>query len=208
MKRQLPWIVVGLIAVVVAAALLRRQPAVSTSSDREVNTEGHFASDSLGVSLLLPNSPGWSFRREPPIPGEPYMSAVHAGENAIVKLYASRTTPGIDLDEVVDRRRAHLASFFGVPNLDDAMSEVMQNARTELNGHPTLQWQAMTKVMGAEGEPTVQIMFLWVATVQPEWVFECLGMLRFPAAPTPEEQQVTGALMHDMASIVESFRVR
>ena len=99
MKRQLPWIVVGLIALLVAAALLRRQPAVSTSSDAEVNTEGHFASDSLGVSLFLPDSPGWSFRREPAIPNEPYMSAVHEGENAIVKLYASRTTPGIDLDE-------------------------------------------------------------------------------------------------------------
>ena len=100
------------------------------------------------------------------------------------------------------------ATYFGVPNLDDAIADVLQDARTELNGHPALQWQSITKVMGSEGEPTVQIMFLWVATVQPEWVFECLGMLRFPVNASPEEQAAASQQMEDLASVVESFRVR
>lgn len=206
MRRRLPWIVVAIVALIVAATLLRRQPP--PLSDAEINTEGHFASDSLGVSLMLPRSSGWRFAKEAPVPGGAYIAARHESGNSIVRLFASPNDGERQLAEVESNRRAQLATLFGVTDLADVIDQVLQEEHNDVAGYPAIQWQAFTKTLGAPGEPTHRIMFLWIATVQPEWVFECLGMIFFPADPTPAERAEYDVLLRDTGFIVQSLRVR
>ena len=115
MKRNL---VIALAAVVLAVAVwwLRRGP--QATSDAPARVAGQYLNDSLGVGMLLPSSPGWSFRYAPDVPGGGLAMAIHAGQTASVRLYEHARTDVSGLEEVIRDRRKQLAQVFQVTELD------------------------------------------------------------------------------------------
>jgi hypothetical protein len=208
LRRRVLWAVSILLLVVIAVVVLRRDAARVESPDAEVNTEGHFVSDSLGVTLLLPQSPGWSFRRDPPVPGGSYITAVHESQRATVRLFVKAVEPGTTLESVLQQRRIWMASLFGADSLDQIIAKVMQEEMSQVDGHPLLQWQAMTHPLSIEEGRRSRVMFMWSATVWPQNAYECIAMMLIPTDLLPEEQREYDALVQDVASIMQSFRIR
>src|SRR5262245_23612963 len=94
----------GLLATLPPAGCHRGTPEGAPPADAEIPQPGQFVSDSLGVGLVLPNSPGWSFRRDPPTPGGPYITALHQSQRASVRLFVHPKPEAVNLDEVIRRR--------------------------------------------------------------------------------------------------------
>ena len=207
MRRRLLWILAVALVAVAAVLLLRRDPNRFAGLDPEVNTEGHFVSDSLGVALMLPSTGGWSFRRDAAVPGAPYITAVHESERASAQLFVEPRLPTTTLEGVVRQRRFQLASYFGADSLVQVVGRVMQEEIRDVDGHPTMQWQAVTHPMNMQGV-TARIMFMWMATLRPGNSYECIAMLTIPTDLLPEEQREYDALIQDVAFIMQSFRIR
>jgi len=208
LRRIILWIVTIVLLGSAAVWLLRRDASHIVSTDAEVNTEGHFMSDSLGVTLFLPPSEGWSFRRDPPVPGGPYITAVHASGRATVRLFVLPAQPMTTLEDIIERRRAQFASTFGVDSLSQVIGHVMQEEIRDLDGYPTLQWQAMTRPVSLEEGKQARIMFMWTVSLRQERSYECIAMMLIPTDLLPEEEREYDALVQDVASIMESFRIR
>lgn len=208
MRRTIIWIVSIVLIAAVAVLLLRRDTAQIVSSDAEVNTEGHFLSDSLGVTLFLPPSEGWLFRRDARAPGSAYVTAAHAGDDATVRLFVAPTLLTTNMESVIEDRRNGLASYFDVPDLSQVIGRVMQEEIREVDGHPVWRWDALTHPLTMQDGSQSRILFMWTATVRPDNVYECLAMLLIPMALLPEEQRQYDALVQDLAFIMQSFRVR
>jgi len=208
LRRIILWIVSLVLIAVVAIFVLRRDAAQVATGDPEVNTEGHFLSDSLGVSLFLPPSEGWRFRRDARVPGSAYITAIHDDDNPSVRLYVAATQPTTTMESVIEERRVRLAAFFNVDSLSTVIGRVMQEEVRDVEGHPVWQWQALTHPLTMEDGSQSRIMFMLTATVRPDFVYECVGMVLIPMSLLPEEQRGYDALVQDLAFVMQSFRVR
>jgi hypothetical protein len=208
LRRTIIWTLCIVFVAVVAILALRRDTARVERGDTEVNTEGHFLSDSLGVTLFLPPSEGWSFRRDAPRPGGSYITALDAKGRSTVRLFVARTEPTTTLEGVIEARRLQLARSFTADSLAQIIGSVMQEEYREVDGHPVYHWQALTRSLTMEDGKQSRVMFLWTASVWPEYVYECFAMLLLPMDLLPEEQREYDALMQDVAFIMQSFRIR
>jgi len=208
LRRAIIWILTIVLIGAVAVLALRRGSARVATGDAEVNTEGHFLSDSLGVTLLLPPSKGWRFDREASVSGGPYVSAVRDDERANVRLFVAQTQPTSTIESVVENRREQFAAYFGVDSLSTVVGRVMQEEMVDQDGHPVWQWQSITHPLTMQDGKQSRIMFMWMATVRPDNVYECIAMLLIPMGLLPEEQREYDVLMQDLAFIMQSFRIR
>lgn len=209
LRRTIIWITTLLLVAVVAVLLLRRDVSHNPgSSDPEINTEGHFLSDSLGVNLFLPPSPGWSFRRDALEPGGSYVSALHESERCTVRLFVAPTLPTTTMDGVIKQRRAQLARSFDVDSLQQVLGRVIQEEIHEVDGYPALQWQAITRPLTMEDGKRSRVMFMWSATMRPDYIYECVAMILLPEDLLQEEQQEYDALLQDVVFIMQSFKIR
>jgi hypothetical protein len=204
----------GLVAAAVVVALvstvviLARRGGVGTQLETP-GTERVFVSDSLGIRLRLPDSPEWSLRREPVgSPDGRVVSAIHTGEKAVVRVFALPATPGTKLDDVFAARQRQFATVFNVPQLDAIVSKVLADEKKELNGRTFRQWQAITKPGLGTGEAPATFVFMWLQTVDPVRSLECIGLVRAPVQPTPEERTAADRLLAEVAYILQSFEVR
>src|SRR2546422_1977458 len=101
MRRTLLLALAVVAAVTLASGLLvkgRHRKASDAASARNARS---FVSDSLGVSLRLPDSPGWTLRREPALPGGPVVTAVHQSKKATLRLFVSTLGEARDLETVL-----------------------------------------------------------------------------------------------------------
>ena len=208
MRRTIIWIVVLVLIAAAAILLLRRDAAQVATGDPEVNTEGHFVSDSLGVSLFLPPTKGWHYRRDARVPGGAYITAANAADNASVRLFVMQTQPTTTMENVIDNRRIRLAAHFNVDSLSTVIGRVMQEEIREIDGHPVWQWQAVTHPLTNDDGSQSRIMFMATASVRADYVYECVGRMLIPMGLLPEEQREYDALVQDLAFIMQSFRVR
>jgi hypothetical protein len=206
-RRATAVLVVLVVAAIVAVALvLRREP--SSSAQRAEIQDTEFLSDSLGVALSLPPGRGWSFQREPAIPGNSYVTATHRSDAASVKLFATPSEQVQGLDDVERRRKDQLASLFGATDLAAVIDHVVREDRAEEAGYPTLRWQALSVPVDVAAEDQARVMFMWIATVRARFAYEVVGLLRFPAQPTPEATARVDSLLTDMAGIFQSLRMQ
>ncbi len=205
MKRNL---VIVLAAVVLAVAVwwLRRGPQATGEAPARV--AGQYLNDSLGVGMLLPSTPGWSFRYAPDVPGGGLAMAIHAGQTASVRLYEHARTDVSGLEEVIRDRRKQLAEVFQVTEVDSVIESVIKEEFVDFDGHPAWQWQAVTEPVAVAGKEPQRVMFMLLILERPEHVFEAVGILGYPARPTPEQQAALQALANDITFILGSFQVR
>ena len=203
MKRAL----IGAVAVVLligAILYLRRAPVATQEVASNPNL---YENDSLGVGMPLPQSPGWSFRYAPNVPGGGVVMAVHEGEKASVRLYAHAKPPAT-LQEVVAARRKELASIFQVEDLDQVVEHVIKNDYVQFQGHPAWQWQGVTEAVAVAGEEPQKVMFMLLALEREERIFDIVGILAFPARATPEQQQAVQALSNDLQFVLANLQLR
>ena len=206
-RRATAALVVLVVSAIVAVALvLRRDPSSSASRAEIQDTE--FLSDSLGVALSLPPGRGWSFQREPSIPGNAYVTAMHRSDAASVKLFATPSDLVEGLDDVERRRKDQFASLFGATDLAMVIDHVVREDRAEEAGYPTLRWQALSVPVDVAAEGESRVMFMWIATVRQQFAYEVVGLLRFPAQPSPEATAQVDSLLVDMAGIFQSLRMQ
>jgi hypothetical protein len=202
------WLVAGLAVVLQQAGCHRGGQEGAEPADPEVAEPGQFLSDSLGVGMLLPNSPGWSFRRDPPAPGGAYITAAHQSQRASVRLFVHSKPDAANLDEVIRRRRDQLAGLFHVRDLDTLIDRVMREERRPINNFAAWQWQAVTQPVAVAGESPARVMFLSEAIERPDHIFEMLGLLRFPASQSSAQEDSTRALLEDLSFVLQSLQVR
>ena len=209
MKRVLT-IVASVVLVAVAAVwFLRRGPAEKArSDDPELATQGQFLSDSLGVGLLLPSSPGWSFERPASILGAPYMTVLHDTDKASVRFFVHPKAQVGTLAEVIQRRRDRLAAGFRVDDIDNVVEQILLEGQQEVQGFPAWQWQALTEPVAIAGEEPAKVMYLIQIVERALHIFEVVGIVRVPLSPTPEEHAANATLQGDVGFILQSFQVR
>jgi hypothetical protein len=210
MKRQGLVAAAVLLAVIVAVVLvLQRGRHDGASQPGGTTGERVFVSDSLGVRVRLPDSAGWTLRREPPgLPDGRIVSAVHESDRAGVRVLILPATSDTKLEEVFEGRKKQLAPIFGVDDLDKTIAQVIRDETRQIGGHVFKQWQGRTHPIEVPGEPSAEVVFLWLMTVDSNRSIECLGLVRFPSKRTPEEQAASEALLHDTIYILQSFEVR
>jgi hypothetical protein len=207
MKRTLLVVLIGVVVAAAAVVILRREPQLTEEPDVEFAETGQFLSDSLGVGMLLPESPGWSFQRHAAVPSGPYVTAVHQSEKASVRLYVHEHANIDSIEEVVQRRRDTLAGHFRVRDIDDVIEQVMKETSQEVGGYPAFQWQAVTEPVAVTGAETSRVMFMLVVVERPEHLFEILGLLSIPQKPGPEQEEAE-LLARDLAFVLQSFQIR
>jgi hypothetical protein len=212
MKRQ--WIVAGvaLAAALVAVFMLARpkgekKPAPGSPAA----TERVFASDSLGVRLRLPDSPGWKLQSDaaPRTDGR-VVAALHDGTPPSgVSVMVLPTQPEVTLDDIFRARQRQMGSIFGVDDLSKAIARVVRDTTTTCDGDPCRQYQAISMTaLGADDKP-IRAMLMWVGRLHGGQSYECVGMAWAPAGPvTPEDQVRSETLFNDMAYIMQSFEIR
>lgn len=204
MKRPL----IGLVAIVVlvgAVLYLRRAPVVSQPSTQ--TAAGLYENDSLGVGMPLPTTPGWSFRYAPEVPDGGLVMAVHAGQKASVRLYA-HSRQATTLQEVVTRRRARLAAVFQVNDLDDVVQNVIRDESVQFQGHPAWQWQGVTEPVAVAGEEPQKVMMMLLVLEREQSIFDIVGLLAYPAQPTPEQLEAVQALSADLQFVLGNLQIR
>jgi len=167
-----------------------------------------FLVSTLGVGIVLPSSPGWSFRRDPPTPGGPYITALHQSQRASVRLFVHPKPEAVNLDAVIRRRRDQLAGLFHVRDLDLLVERVIREGRQPIHDYAAWQWQAVTQPVAVAGEAPSRVMFLSEAVERPDRIFEMLGLLRFPATPSSAQDDSTRALLEDLSFVMQSLQVR
>lgn len=207
MKRTLLGVLL-VVVLAVAVFILRRGPQGTQWSEGIAPAEGQYLNDSLGVGMLLPDAPGWSFKFAPEVPGGGLAMAVHEGETASVRLYVHPRHDGLGLDEVIRQRRKQIAGLFQAASLDDVIEKVMQESRSNFAGYPAWQWQGMTEPVGVAGEEPQRVMFMLLALERPDAVIEAVGLVAFPAKTKPGDQERIQELTNQVAFILQSFQVR
>jgi hypothetical protein len=209
MNRQWLVVVAVVLAVGLAAALfVRRGPQSDPGAGSGVLSGNTFVDDTLGVMMRLPESPGWTLRREPAGTDGGVATATHTSGLATVRLFVVPLQPDDTIESLFERRQQQLAAIFGVEDLDQLVAEVVHDNRREVAGHPYRQWQALTQPVDVPGEDPARIIFLWVLTTRPERGYEAIGMVRVPAQLTPESQARSDSLLGDVAGVMQSFQVR
>jgi hypothetical protein len=166
-----------------------------------------FVSDSLGVSLRLPESPGWTLRRDHSDSSGAVVTAKHDGGRATVRLLLT-PSEGQDLQAVFRQRQAQVAAVFGVQDLNSIVTQVIKDEHKVVDGYPTLQWQAITDVGQVAGEKPSTFMFMWEIFLLKSHAVECLGIVRFDAQPKPEDRAELEGLLQDVAFILQSVQFR
>ncbi|UCE03241.1 MAG: hypothetical protein JSW67_03365 [Candidatus Latescibacterota bacterium] len=209
MRRVLVVALIGIVVLAVAVLVLRREaPAPPPEPDAELQQMGQFLSDSLGVGLLLPESPGWTFVRPPLVPGGPYITAQHESHSASVRLYVLDRAAADSIGAVVRRRRDALAGFFHVREIDEVIEEVLREASQPMKNYAAYQWQAVTEpVAVAEQEQPARVLFFYVVVEHPERYFEALGVLSVPIGPE-SDPSVGDQLMQDISYVMQSLVIR
>ncbi len=207
MQRQTIVAIAGIAAIVLAVGLFMKKGSRDPGTGTAIESRA-FTDDSLGVRLRLPESPGWSLRREPPSADGRVLTATHSSDRATIQLYSNPVQEGVDLEGVFARRQAAVAEMFQVRSLDQVIARVLKDETQPVNGRPYRQWQAVTQPVQVPGSKPESICFMWLQTVRPGGSLECLGMVRFPAQPTPEEQAEADGLTRDVSYILQSFEVR
>lgn len=207
MKRNLGLVVLALVVLVVAVLLLRRGGQEAASPENDTGTlTGPFRDDSLGVLLFqVPPDRGWTLHRDPAIPGQSVLTAEHRDGMASLKLFVTPADNVADLNEVVRRRRDHLASLFGIPDLDQAVARVLNEDTKERDGYPAMQWQAVSEPVDVAGGEPVRVLFMWLATLRQRNAYEGVGLLRVPVDRSHQTAQ-TDSLLMDMAFMLETMR--
>ena len=109
--------------------------------------------------MPLPQSPGWSFRYAPEVPGGGVVMAVHEGQKASVRLYAHAKPPAT-LQDVIAARRKQLGAIFQVDDIDTVIEHVIKNDYVQFQGHPAWQWQGVTEAVAVAGEEPQKVMFM------------------------------------------------
>ena len=209
MKRQGLVVVAVLAAAGIAAAVFLLGNRHGGGEREGGGLEGRaLVDDSLGVRLRLPESSGWVLRRERRGVDGRVVSAVHEKGRAIVHIYALPCTPDEDLGDVFRRRQEAIAAVFGVKDLNQVVANVMRDSVKDVDGKPIRQWQALTRTIEVPGEKPSNVVFMWLLAKRPEQSIECIGMVRFPAQRTPEEQAEGDARLRDVSYILQSFQVR
>jgi hypothetical protein len=201
-------VAVAAIAALVLAVSLFMKPSGRKEAGGSTVTSNTFTDDSLGVRMRLPESSGWSFRREPAAADGRRASVVHADGRATLQLYAAPLPENLGIDDVFTRRQADVAAMFQARSLDQVIARVLKNETQSINGRPYRQWQAITQPVEVPGGKVESICFMWLQTVRANSSIELLGMVRFPAQPTPAEQTATDALVRDVSYVLQSFEVR
>jgi hypothetical protein len=209
MKRQSLVLAAVVVAVALAIALVVRRGGAPDSGTGESLSGRVYQNDSLGVRMRIPDSPGWTLRRDGTSgPDGPVATASHVDGNATVRLLASPATDETTVDTVFDARQRQMAGTFGVDAIDKVVERVVQEATRDVNGRMVRQWQAMSVPIGTpDGSPS-RLMFMWLVTTTPRHALECIGLVRFPATPDAAAQERTDALLRDVAYILQSFEVR
>jgi len=207
MQRQTIVAIAGIAAIVLAVGLFMKKGNPSSGSSLTIESRA-FTHDSLGVRLRLPESPGWSFRREPQSADGRVLTANHSSDHATVQLFNNPVQEGVDLETVFARRQSVVAEMFQVRSLDQVIARVMKDEAKPVNGRLFRQWQAITQPVQVSGSKPENICFMWLQTIRSLGSLECLGMVRFPAQMTPEEQAEADGLMRDVGYILQSFEVR
>ena len=207
MKRPVLVALAAVALVSLAVLLLRGHGKGPARPSQNLLLARAFMSDSLGVSLRLPESTGWSLRRDPPDSSGSVVTARHEGGLATVRLFVTSATDP-DLDLALRRRQGQVAAVFGVKDLNAIITKVIRNERGVVGGHPTLQWQAMTDVGEAPGEAPSYVMFMWEIVVLKTRTVECLGVVRCEAQPKDERRAVIEGLLQDVAFILQSAQFR
>ncbi len=211
MKRTLLG-VLALVVLAVAVWVLRRGPQGTPPS--AAVAPGQYVNDSLGVGMLLPETPGWVFRQGADVPGGGVVMALYAdstaarGQQASVRVYAHPKTAGASLQDIAQQRREQLAHVFGVENLDEVIEKVIKNEEVDFGGRPAWQWQGVTENVAVAGEEPKRVMFMLLTLEREQNIFEVVGILAYPARPTPADQQTAQALSQDVNFILQSFQVR
>jgi hypothetical protein len=195
MKRQGLVAAAVLVAVIVAVVLVLQRGRNNGAPPSGTTGERVFVQDSLGVRIRLPDSPGWSLRREPAgLPDGRVVTALHDSDRASVRVIVLPATPDTRLEQVFEARKRQLAPVFGVDNLDKVVAQVIRDETRQIGGQVFKQWQVRTHPIEVPGEPSSEIVFFWLMTVQPTRSIECLGMVRFPSDRAPDEQAKSEAL--------------
>ena len=135
-------------------------------------------------------------------------SATARGQQASVRVYAHPKGQGASLQDVIQQRREQLARIFGVSDLDEVIERVIKDESVEFSGRPAWQWQGVTQTVAVAGEEAKKIMFMLLTLEREQNIFEVVGILAYPARPTPEQQQTAQALSKDVSFILQSFQVR
>jgi hypothetical protein len=209
MKRQGLVAAVVLVAVIVAVVLVLQRGRNNNAARPGATGERVFVQDSLGVRIRLPDSPGWSLRREPEgLPDGRVVTALHDSDRASVRVVILPATSDTKLEQVFEARKKQLAPLFGVDDLDKVIAQLIRDETRQIGGNVFKQWQARTHPIEVPGEPASEVVFLWLMTVQPTRSIECLGLVRFPSERNPEEQAKSEALLQDTIYILQSFEVR
>jgi hypothetical protein len=209
MKRIVP-IVVSIVLVAVAAVwfLLRGPGGEGRSDDVELALEGQFLSDSLGVGLLLPPSPGWSFERPPFIPGGPYLLVMHESGDSFLQVFVHEKSQVGGIDTVIERRRDQLAASYGVDDIESVIEQILAEGRQEFDSFPAWQWQALTEPVDVPGDDPAKVMFLVQIVERHTRIFEFIGRIKVPLRPSPEEQATNAALVGDLSFVMQSVQAR
>lgn len=208
MKRQ------GLVAIVVIVALagvvtLLARRGGDQEPDGMAADARFFVDDSLGLRLRIPDSPGWSLRREPPGNTDGgLVTAVHGSGRAVVRVIVLPTRQDETLDDVLAVRKRQMARAFGVDDLDPVIAKVMRDEQHDVDGRSFRQWQAVSQPSAnPEGQPET-IVFMWLLTLDGSRSVEVLGMVRSPVAPKSEDQAEIEGLLGDVAYILQSVEFR
>lgn len=201
--------VVVVLAIVTAIFLLVRRGDGTGGEGGAVAADRAFVDDSLGVRMRIPDSPGWTLKREPAArPDGRVASALHTGEGAVVRAFVLPATAETTLDDVFLARQRSLAPTFLVDDFQKVVARVLADERGEDKGRRTLRWQAISHpTEGPDGTP-VSFMFMWVQLLDARHTYECIGLVRLPAQPSEKEMQSSEALLRDVAFILQSFETR
>jgi hypothetical protein len=210
---QRSWIVIAAVAVAIAVAIALLARRGGTPSDPIAGAGNAFdsrvyQSDSLGLRMRIPDTPGWTLERVGANADGRLAIANHDSKMASVELVALPATPETTVDGVLEARQKQLALAFGVKNVDQAIARVMHDEHREVGGRSIRQWQAVSNPIEVPGEPPARAAFMWVVTATPSKSIECLGLVRFPAQADAASQERSDALLRDVAYILQSFEVR
>jgi len=207
MKRTLLGVVL-VVVLAVAVFILRQGPEESQWNDGVAPQSGQYLNDSLGVGMLLPDAPGWSFKYAPEVPGGGLVMAIQEEQRTSVRLYVHSRQDGVNLEQVVEERRAQLAGLFQAPRLDDVIERVVVENRSEFAGYPAWQWQGLTEPVDVAGQEPQKVMFWHMAMERDDSVIEAVGVMPFAARAPEEQRQKVQQLSEQVAFILQSFQVR
>lgn len=197
------------VAVAVGALVLRRGASRSETPAGALaaGDARAFVSDSLAMRVRVPDA-GWMLRRdEQRRPDGRVVVATSQDSAATVRVFVLPAGPETSLDGVFEARKRQIAGLFGIDDLDKVIASTIRDEKKDLGPHTFRQWQAVSQPVDEPGSGPRRIMFMWMVTVTPQRSYECIGLLRFPAVPSQDDQERVDATLRDMAYVLQSFEV-